>query len=390
VFQIPQPDGVLSAGDIKEVAVDVIGELPLPGIEGSPLDSGDIWPVVTMASVNQTSVWETTSQTDDTPCDDTVMTWLHTLQCGWLEFSTNLLFRRLALTILDPDRSRIVSIDFVDNPYHGHPDEDDGELCSSSPTNGTTTCHRYCTAYVVSNGKPVTLAPTYVRSDESEADAVERVLNLVGAYPFDIDLLLADRGFYNGRVIRRGREMATTVIPLQRKGERMKEKLETHCSYMTTYRMFKDSERELRFPLAVSVPYHNGDRGKHGEVVRGYVACDLAARTPKQVERLYHKRSAIETSYRLFRQARATTTTQDPLVRFAFVVVRFLLENLWLVLRWAVVARPRRGGRDLPTQFTFSTFCDWIRHMLEQELERRWEIEMNGTGVPEAYGSAAG
>jgi len=97
-----------------------------------------------------------------------------------------------------------------------------------------------------------------------------------------------------------------------------------------------------------------------------------------------------ESYYRLFRQARATTTTQDPLVRFAFVVVRFLLENLWLVLRWAVVARPRRGGRDLPTQFTFSTFCDWIRHMLEQELERRWEIEMNGTGVPEAYGSAAG
>jgi len=56
VFSIPQPDVVLSARDVKEVAADVIGELPLPGIEGSPLDSGDIWPVVNMASVNQTSV----------------------------------------------------------------------------------------------------------------------------------------------------------------------------------------------------------------------------------------------------------------------------------------------------------------------------------------------
>ena len=83
------------------------------------------------------------------------MTWLHTLQRGWFEFGANLRFRHLALTILDPDRSRIVSIDFVDNPYHGQPDEDDGELCSSSPTDGTTACHRYCTAYVVSNGKPV-------------------------------------------------------------------------------------------------------------------------------------------------------------------------------------------------------------------------------------------
>lgn len=36
---------------------------------------------------------------------------------------------------------------------------------------GTTSCHRYCTAYLVSNGKSVTLAMTYVRSDEKEADA---------------------------------------------------------------------------------------------------------------------------------------------------------------------------------------------------------------------------
>ncbi|SDJ86709.1 Transposase DDE domain-containing protein [Halovenus aranensis] len=343
-----------------------------------------------MASVNQSSVWEVTSQTDDTPCDDTVMDWLHTLQRDQLEMAVSLLFRHLAMTILDPDRLRIVSIDLVDNPYHGSPDEDSGELCKTTPTDGTTTCHRYCTAYVVSNGKPVTLTLTYVRSDEKEADAVEDALDRVGTYPFEIDLLLADRGFDNERVIRRARDLATTVIPVRKKGERMKDKLATHCSYMTTYRMYKGSERELRFPLAVSVSYQNGDRGKHGEVVRGYVACDLGNRTPTQVERHYRKRSAIETSYRLFRQARATTTIQGSIVRFAFVIVSFLLENLWLVLRWTVVARPRRGGRNLPEQFTFQTFCDWIRHELEAELERRWEIKTNGVGVRDAYASAAG
>ena len=152
-----------------------------------------------MASVNQSSVWEVTSQTDDTPCDDTVMNWLHTLHRDQLEMATSLLFRHLAITILDPDRSRIVSIDFVDNPYHGSLDDESGELCKTTPADGTTTCHRYCTAYAVSNGKPVTLALTYVRSDEKEADAVECVLDRVGTYPFEIDLLLADRGFYNER-----------------------------------------------------------------------------------------------------------------------------------------------------------------------------------------------
>jgi hypothetical protein len=150
------------------------------------------------------------------------------------------------------------------------------------------------------------------------------VLDRVEASPFEIELLLADSGFYNERVIRRSQEIAATVVPVAEKGDRLEEKLETHKSYMTTYRMYKDSERELRFPLAVSVSYQNGDRGKHGEVVRGYAACDLD-RTPTQVEHCYRKRSAIESSYRLFRSARAVTSTQDPIVRFAFVVVSFLL-----------------------------------------------------------------
>ena len=48
------------------------------------------------------------------------------------------------------------------------------------------------------------------------------------------------------------------------------------------------------------------------------------------------------------------------------------------------------GGRDLPEEFTFKRFSDWIRHVLEMELERSWEIEMNGVGVTEAYTPAAG
>jgi len=89
------------------------------GIEGSPLDSGEIWAVVTLAAANQTSVWETCKDNDNAPCDDTVMDWLHTLNREWLERIANDLLKEMVMTILDPDRSRIVSIDFVDNPYHG-------------------------------------------------------------------------------------------------------------------------------------------------------------------------------------------------------------------------------------------------------------------------------
>jgi len=70
VFTIPNPDKYLSASDVKDVAEEVIAPLPLPGVEGSPLDPGDIWLVVILACTNQTSIWETCKDTDGTPCDD--------------------------------------------------------------------------------------------------------------------------------------------------------------------------------------------------------------------------------------------------------------------------------------------------------------------------------
>jgi hypothetical protein len=94
VFTITQPDGCLSASNVKDVAGNVIGQLPLPGIEGSPLEPGEIWAVVIFAAVNQTSVWDSCTEMEQAPCDDTVMAWLHTLNRGWLEFAANLLFMR--------------------------------------------------------------------------------------------------------------------------------------------------------------------------------------------------------------------------------------------------------------------------------------------------------
>jgi len=168
----------------------------------------------------------------------------------------------------------------------------------------------------------------------------------------------------------------------------MKDKLETHKSYMTTYRMYKDSERELRFPLAVAISYQNGDRGKHGEVVRGYVACGVTDRSAKQVEHRYRKRSGIETTYRLLRQARGITTTRDPVVRFAIMLVAALLENLWLVLRWAVVARPRRAGATCPrssrSRRSVTGFVAQagrgVTPPVEDQSERGWSASITGNG----------
>ena len=72
------------------------------------------------------------------------------------------------------------------------------------------------------------------------------------------------------------------------------------------------------------------------------------------------------------------------------MLVAAILENLWLVLCWTVIARPQRGGHELSDEFTSSVFYDWIRKELGEQLERQWEIKMNGTGIPASYQAAVG
>jgi len=56
------------------------------------------------------------------------------------------------------------------------------------------------------------------------------------------------------------------------------------------------------------------------------------------------KRFGIESSYRLFEQAIATTTTRDPTVRLLYVVVSLLLQNVWRYLHYEYVATPAEAG----------------------------------------------
>ena len=378
------PDNVLTASDLETLAVGLLSEIPIPGVEGCVFDSGIIWETLLNAAVDQKSINAVTESTRKTYSDDYTFDQLHTISAKRLETVATTLFAQQAAMILGP-APRIICLDFLDIHYHGSPLHDDGELCHTTPRDGTSRCHRYLAAFALCRAKPLILAVTAVRGDESRRDAVDRVIDRVAALPFDVEAFLADRGFYDGSSIERLNERAPLVLPIIRRGQQMAEKLKTSISYWTEYTMYEGSERELRFPLAVCVSYRQGKRGKHGLLVRAYAACDQADRTPKQVEELYRKRSAIETAFRTMREARARTTTPDPVVRLLFVLVSFLLRNLWLTVRWGVLAQPRRGGRALPVWFRFAVFLEWIDHALDETLDRTWETPTNGIGIPESY-----
>jgi len=382
---LTDPDEFLSNGQLKSLSMELLELVPMEGIEGSGLDSEEIMEVVLRAAVGTTSVNGVTTNTEDTPNRETVMDWLHTLEKEPMLDAVNDILALVALTVLDRDGSRTVCIDFMDNPFHGNPADED-EFRRMNARDGTTKCHRYCTAFVLAQGKPLTLAVEPVDGDDSKADAVERVLARVETYPFEITQILMDRDAFVGELIGILRKTAPPVFPVRTGKDSLRKKLSVNASHMTEETICEGNEHEQTYPLAVNVTYQNGDRGKSGLKQTGYAAYGLEDRTPRQVAQVYNHRSRIEKSYEKFREARALTTTPSTTIRLFYVGVGFLLEQLWVVLQWAVLARPRRGGRALPVAFTFGdAFLHGIEQVLDDELGWKEQHRTNGVGLPAGY-----
>jgi len=81
---------------------------------------------------------------------------------------------------------------------------------------------------------------------------VKQLLNRVRVLPFDVVELLCDRSFYNAACIQRFGGTTPVVLRVIRRVQQMAEKPGTSV-YWTEYAMYKGSERELRFPLAIYI-----------------------------------------------------------------------------------------------------------------------------------------
>ena len=100
----------------------------------------------------------------------------------------------------------------------------------------------------------------------------------------------------------------------------------------------------MTFNVWIVCCYHHGQRGKHGIEYFAYAVYKIQLGL-RAIHHHYRKRFGIETSYRLKNQCRIRTTTKNPVVRFLFVGIAFILVDLWVYLMWTYVSRPRKGSR---------------------------------------------
>jgi len=270
-------------------------------------------------------------------------------------------------------RGHKLAIDLHLIPYYGkNPTEAEAPyLYRSQAKSGTTRFFAYASIYVIRRHKRVTLAIHAIERQETLVATITYLLAMLTPLKIRIQRLYLDRGFYNVPVIRwlkalnfpflmpgviRGKHGGTRALLKGRK------------SYSTRYTLKSQKYGCVVHHMRVVCNYYKGKKGQHGIQYSLYAAHRVNVAL-HQLHQHYRDRFGIETSYRIKNSCRIRTTTKNPVTRFLFVALAFILVNLWIYLLWVFVSRKRPGGRVVYREcFSLKTMLEFLSSAVERHF----------------------
>src|SRR3954447_6391605 len=276
-------------------------------------------------------------------------------------------------------RPQRLAADLVLIPYHGQPLRDPDEIYRSQAKSGTSHFHAYATLYLIRHGYRFTVALTPVARGEPLEEVLKRLLRQAAAIGVRCRLLLLDRGFYSVGVIRYLQAARYPfLMPVICRGRKLDDPrgpsgtnvfLTWQSSGFGTYTLHDAQKRSARVAICVKCRYYRGQWRRHGKQRLVYALWGLNPSSFDWVRQAYRQRFAIETTYRQLHQARIRTTTRDPVRRLLDVGIALILRNVWVWLHRTVLARPRRGSREIRLDLLrFRRMLLWLAHVVERKL----------------------
>jgi hypothetical protein len=240
-----------------------------------------------------------------------------------------------------------VAIDYHDQAYYGKSSQDDGLWVRAPAKAGTTRVYRVATAYVLLAGRRFTLAIKFVTAKDSHTDVLSFLLKRVKALKIKASCLYLDRGFATVEVVkllRRRRQKAILACPLRGRRGGLKALCVGTKSYCTSYK-FGGKKATVRVRVGLyRERVKKAKKGKAKVVWLAYLLVGIKV-SARQARKRYRRRFGIESSYRCARQVRGWTTSANAVYRFLLLGLSFVLENIWLELRWEWA---RKAGRGRP------------------------------------------
>ena len=368
----------LEANDVHQQASQVIDQNFDFDYSGSSYSTQDIADVILAAATRNISIEQACKDLKDAPSPNTVRNFIKDA----LPEETRHLEGQLNDAMRDNLPENLFktplhcAIDITEINYYG--DRADESVRGGKAQKGTTKFHCYATLYVIKKNRRYTLAITLMDKDEKVLDVLKRLLAEADDIGLKIKRLLLDRGFDNNGVIQYLQSLDfPCVVPLVRRGQKVRDLLNTKQSYETEFSRNSDKYGEVKFKVYVACKYSKGRYGKQGIQTFAYIVTGKLKMPPLQVYEEYRKRFGIESSYRMVSKVRIRTCTKLAIVRLFYMGLGFILLNLWTYLKWAYLHLRQRGPRVVLCElFPLETFSIWLWEVVKQRLGLRDSIPL--------------
>ena len=358
---------VLYAEDVRQAALEVMQRHFPIEIYGYKCDSAMVMNVLLKAASEHKSIEAACAELSNVADSNTIREQLNRVFTHQ-DLKQQEAAMNQALTEWVPegifDRVIELAIDTHDEPFYGKTPELVAYSCRGQAKAGTTHFIRIASVYLIWRGARLTLAVRYVLPNEPMVAVLEGLLKRVEALGVRWSVLYMDKGFCSGTIIRYledANQPAIIACPIRGKVGGIRALCQGSKSYTTDY-TFTDGTQATLALYAGLIPDKTGKRRRKW---LAYVLVHVGW-LPAEVFAVYRRRFGIECSYRTLRRAKAVTTSRNPGLRFFFVGMGLLLENIWIRVRYMVARISGPGPRRIARlHFPFRQFLHFLAHAIE-------------------------
>ncbi len=344
-------------------SLDQYISIPIQG----KLSQRDIFKTLIAMAVNHSSIHSICHCLSQVPCETSVRYHLKKLKIDDLEQINSSILSHFVGNVLKKGHSYQFAIDFTHDCYYGKAvKENESYIIRNRLKKSTNEFYSYITLYVTTRNHQFTLSVFPIRQGLSKVHYLAQCLDVIKDLGLQIKVLCLDREFYAKKVFSFLEESNTPfIIPVRRHSKQMKILLKGTKFRFGTYIM-KNKPLNITLKIAIVVKYLKGRGGKKGEQNLGYVYHGITW-NPERIHNAYRSRFSIESSYRMRNQVKPKTSSRNPVLRYIFTIISFLLKNNWMVLLWTYFSPMKRGPKTInPRVFRFEIFTllvwEFIKH----------------------------
>jgi hypothetical protein len=270
------------------------------------------------------------------------------------------LYDVLAFSSRDRRRSWMVAIDTHFVPYYGPPTPD---VVGGQKKQGTQWFFGYATAVLLHKRRRYTIALTPLRKKTKPHEIVRLLLNQIAGKGLKIRGVTLDSGFDSGEtlLLLQERRLAYSV-PMRRKGKGRNPRNDCFEGTHKRIRWMEWTTKDTRRPVrTLTLLWKKGPKtmvfafqGWSGDHARN------VHQRARYFRRLYRRRFGIETSYRQKNQAKAVTTSRDPVYRLLLEGLGYLFRQVWIRLEEELARRSRSSPNAWISALPMQRMLDWL------------------------------